>query len=79
MALIKRKVKVTERKTKVIGYRCDCCKKDILADDIFEIQEMLHWGQRCGYGSIFGDENTVHIDLCQSCTNKLLGGYIVID
>ncbi len=61
--------------------KCFKCKRTWDKDDIdgiFEVQEFLHFGQRCGYGSIFGDGNLVSVQLCQHCTNDLLGPYLKI-
>lgn len=60
--------------------KCFKCKKTWSNDDhgIFEVQEFLHFSQRCGYGSIFGDGNLVSVQLCQHCTKKVLGPYLKI-
>jgi len=63
--------------------KCSKCKRtwgegDTDFNDIFEVQEFLHFSQRCGYGSIFGDGNLVSIQLCQHCTKKVLGPYLKI-
>jgi len=33
----------------------------------------------CGYGSIFGDENTIRAEFCQSCIKDILGAYLKIE
>ena len=53
---------------------CDCCKTEY-ADDI-ECQEFLHFWNKGGYGSVFGDGVVVRLDLCQHCIKKLLGEFI---
>lgn len=56
------------------GYTCDCCGKEL--EEVFEFQEMLHWENRGGYGSVFGDGADMTLDLCQDCIKKLLEPYI---
>jgi len=61
---------------------CDCCHRKVLAnkiDDMSEFQEFCHIRLVGGYGSIFGDEARIEVDLCQHCLKKLLGDYIRID
>lgn len=60
----------------VSHYICDRCRCVINIDDDIGIQEMLHWRNNCGYGSIFGDGSVIKIDLCQQCVKQLLGEYI---
>jgi hypothetical protein len=55
---------------------CDCCKKEFT--DIFEIQEFISIEKDTGYGSIFGDDSLLLLDLCQHCVKKLLEPYIKI-
>lgn len=59
----------------VIGFKCDCCGKEYV-DDPFELQEAMFWSNTGGYGSVFGDGNSVELVICQHCTKKLLGKYI---
>lgn len=44
---------------------CDKCKK--MYDNIMDMQEFIHIGFTGGYGSVWGDGNTVEVDLCQNC------------
>ena len=70
---------VTMEVQKVDTIICDCCKKNMLSDDVggfVEAQERLSWENRGGYGSIFGDGEEMSLDLCQHCIKKLLGEYI---
>jgi len=67
------------REEVVEAYICDCCGKNIPADDWIEIQEMLHWRMCGGYGSVFGDQAKISLDLCQECTKTLLGRYIKVN
>lgn len=62
---------------------CDACQKTFLTNchksgpwDPFEIQEMLRWKTRGGYGSVFGDGEEISLDLCQHCVKKYLGEFI---
>lgn len=74
--------KLVRKRTKehqVISYTCDCCKKVLSVEDWIEMQEMLHWRMRGGYGSVFGDEANISLDLCQACTKKLLGEYVQVN
>lgn len=70
--IINEKVTVPDKKT------CDCCKKRVNLSNQLEWQEFLHWQMDAGYGSVWGDGNRVHLDLCQKCTHKLLGKYVTI-
>jgi hypothetical protein len=72
---VRKRVKEKE----LLAYVCDCCKKRLPATDWIEMQEMLHWRMRGGYGSAFGDGTEISLDLCQDCTKKLLGDYIQVD
>ena len=67
-------MKLTKKKEidAVVGIECDCCKKEFLAEDTFEIQEFFHIKNACGYGSIFGDGNYLEVDICQSCMKTII-------
>lgn len=55
---------------------CDRCGKDIIQEeDLSEWQERFAIRFRGGYGSIFGDGNTVEGDFCQNCIHDVLGKY----
>ena len=62
---------------------CDCCKivyeNDNKLKDVIEIEEFISIDKLNGYGSIFGDESKMKLDLCQNCVKKLLGEYIRIE
>ena len=58
------------------GFTCSVCKTKYEQDNWFEAQEAFHVTHSCGYGSVFGDMNTISIDMCQHCVSKLLGAYI---
>ncbi len=52
--------------------QCDNCGK--IYKDIMEIQEFLYIKFQGGYGSIFGDGDTIESDICQYCLIKWLEG-----
>ena len=61
--------------------KCDMCNKTYTVNDKyddFEIQEFLTIRERGGYASLFGDGTEYELDLCQECTEELLGQYIRI-
>ena len=66
---------------------CDVCKKEFCLDtddeqfdmDFLEIQEFVNITHRCGYGSVFGDEDTIKINICQHCLKEKLGEFIRIE
>lgn len=57
---------------------CDICKKTFDKEDIFEVQEFTHIKMSCGYGSVFGDGDSIELDICQNCLKEKLGEYIRI-
>lgn len=58
----------------VVGFVCNNCQITHREDvDYTEIVEMVHINFVGGYGSVWGDGNTVDITLCQHCCHKLLG------
>jgi len=54
------------------GIRCDFCKRYIFKTDSFELQEIIQITHSCGYASIFGDGNEIHLDICQHCLKRIL-------
>jgi hypothetical protein len=73
--IVRKRIKVEE----VTGYECDRCKKFIALNDWIEAQEMLRWRMTGGYGSVFGDGARISLDLCQNCTEEILGAFIQIN
>lgn len=61
----------------LVSIICDCCKKEYT--DQLELQEFLCYANDAGYGSIMGDGNQLRLDLCQYCTQDILGSYIRIE
>ena len=51
----------------VIGMKCDVCNKTFNSDDWIEVQEMVSITKTGGYGSRFGDGNTITLDICEEC------------
>lgn len=62
-------------KKEVFSITCDKCGKEIMSDDVVEMQEAYHVRLTGGYGSIFGDESKVAADFCQQCLKELIGPY----
>ena len=57
---------------RTIAYICDMCHKRICVDDWIEFEESIHIKHECGYGSVFGDCNTLNLDICQHCFQKMI-------
>jgi hypothetical protein len=54
---------------------CDRCGKKITPDDAFEWEEKYLIRFTGGYGSVFGDEEQIECDLCQTCLHELIGPF----
>ena len=55
---------------------CDRCGREITQEEKpDEWQERFAIRFRGGYGSVFGDGNTVEGDFCQNCIHDVLGKY----
>ena len=52
--------------------RCDRCGKETECGEV-GFEQMTSIGLDAGYGSIFGDENRVGVDLCETCVRDTLG------
>lgn len=57
---------------------CDRCKRRLTPDEPGEWQERLSFDHSCGFDSVFGDCNTVSLDLCQRCVREVLGQWLRI-
>lgn len=67
---------ITETVKETISKICDVCKEEYSkGDHILEYQEFTHIYFTGGYGSVFGDEQSVGLDICQHCLKKALGKY----
>lgn len=60
------------------GLSCDVCKKEFDVGSL-DYQEMIVIRHVCGYDSIFGDNNTVRLDICQHCLKDKLGEFLIIE
>lgn len=58
---------------RIVGVVCDCCHAE-LRDDI-DIHEVVHLRLHAGYGSAWGDGNTVDVDLCDACGHRTFAPY----
>jgi hypothetical protein len=72
---------ITKEVPVIISKTCDVCKKtfsidDVLSKGINELEAFYHISFDGGYGSVFGDGNTVSLDICQYCLNEKLGSYM---
>lgn len=69
------KIIIAERK-ELVSVTCDVCKKTYTeANDSMELQAFIHILERCGYGSIFKDGDTIELDMCQHCFKDRLGEF----
>lgn len=70
-----KEIEVTERV--MVAKTCNMCGTTFKCDgpDEWEAQEFIHLYQHCGYGSIFGDDNIMRIDLCQHCLLKIINHF----
>ena len=58
---------------------CDVCNKTYDCEKNWdEVQEFHYINFKCGYSSIFGDDNVVSSDICQHCLKEKLGDYLSI-
>lgn len=56
---------------------CDRCGKAMDQEaDLMEWQERFVISFRAGFGSVFGDGNSVEGDFCQDCIQTVLGKYL---
>lgn len=72
---------VQETRVIITSVVCDSCGESFGCggEDCLERQEMLHWSNDCGYGSVFGDGTKISIDLCQSCVKARLGDCLCVN
>lgn len=71
-------IKIKKEKEIPASITCDICGTTykIEGEECFEAQEFLIYNNTCGYGSIFGDGDTIELHMCQHCVMKKLGKYI---
>lgn len=58
---------------RVVGVVCDCCYAELR--DAIDIHEVVHLRLHAGYGSAWGDGNTVDVDLCDACGHRTFAPY----
>ena len=76
MPILFKDVQITE--SRMIGFICNKCKRQFGLNNYVQMQEMLYWRNRVGFGSIWGEDGTVvELSLCQKCAKELLGEYII--
>jgi len=69
--------KVTYESEEVVSLTCDVCGvKHNRSNGIYEFQEFSSIRLHCGYGSVFGDGDTLECDICQKCLKEKLGAYL---
>ena len=69
------KIKDVRPQSFVKKIQCDRCDRRA-EDGESEFFEFTSVDFKAGYGSIFGDENKVEIDLCQHCLKETLGPWL---
>lgn len=76
MGIVKKKVRrMIEVPTQ---YKCDCCGTVYDAEDVLEVQEMLHINRQCGYASVFGDGTNLNVLICQTCLKNIMQTFKLI-
>lgn len=58
---------------RVVGVVCDRCKSEVR--DSIQLGEVLHIRLHAGFGSAWGDGNTVDVDLYDACGYRTLAPY----
>ena len=57
-----------------VSRTCDMCGETEAGP--MELMEWIHIQHHCGYASVFGDNQTYEIDICQKCIQKNLYPYM---
>lgn len=65
-------IKETKKSKVLVAVQCDVCKKEYSADNYVEEQEFHYIRRTGGYGSVFGDEETIECDICQHCLKAMI-------
>ena len=70
-----------KREEKFVSHiKCDICGREAdIEKDWMEFGEFVSIDTIGGYGSVFGDGNSVEIDICQHCLKEQLGKFIRIN
>ena len=69
---------INQKTTYIHKIECDKCKKQFGEKDFIDWQECVCISMVGGYGSVFGDESSISLDLCQGCFKELCGDYVVV-
>lgn len=64
--------------SEVVASTCNRCQRQLSTDEPGEWQERLSFDHSCGFDSVFGDGNTISLDLCQHCVQEVLGQWLQI-
>ncbi len=64
--------------SEVVATTCNRCQRHLSGDEPGEWQERLSFDHSCGFDSVFGDGNTISLDLCQHCVQEVLGQWLQI-
>jgi hypothetical protein len=73
--MVEYKVK-TEKTMEMSSVVCDICGMSCKANSM-EAQEFEFIRRMGGFGSIFGNEHEVTLDICQHCLEKIIGPYLI--
>lgn len=80
-AELKNITKVMREVEEIVSVMCDVCKKIVnvqneTIDSIIGVEEMTSISYCGGYGSVFGDQSKIELDICQECLQERLGDFI---
>lgn len=56
---------------------CDRCERRAELN-VPEFNEFMTIDRKVGFGSVFGDSNSIHLGMCQHCMKILFGNFIRI-
>jgi hypothetical protein len=71
------KIKDVQPQSYVKTLQCDRCNLEAEVEES-EFYEFTSIEFTAGYGSIFGDGNSIELDICQQCLKETLGQYLKI-
>lgn len=57
-----------------VGLICDVCKTEVRNPE-----EVIQINHSCGYSSVFGDLNTLKLDICQYCFKDKFHKHVIIE
>jgi hypothetical protein len=67
---------VTKEECTTVSITCDVCKTTYDCDEVFETQEFISISHDCGFGSVFGDNHHMNIDICQHCFKSIFSEHV---